>query len=306
MFRVSGMAAAAATVLLCVCGTGHAGGKPAVLMFDSSIGQVSGALGRIGFERKPRGGERAYWETMGGVVDDAAVTAVAMLAMGAVMGAGVANVRAEAQRNASIDRLRKAVAEDNKLRRLFESEVRGSVEAQGYEIHRTLRANDLVAGFVVRGLEKPEDGTAIVLHSPDGPMVSLSWDDRQPLLAMDVRTYVRRDVGQLPIQERSRRQVRYVGRNSPAGQDARNYWATDGGAPFMAEVSAGLQHMLPLLWDDTIEVPKVRRKETTLLRIDGETLSFPGRLWKEADGVAYLFNSDKGITIVATAPSGTH
>ncbi|KRD79383.1 hypothetical protein [Lysobacter sp. Root983] len=55
-----------------------------------------------------------------------------------------------------------------------------------------------------------------------------------------------------------------------------------------------------MVWDETLEVPQVPSKEVARLQVGGTTLTFPGRVWKQEGGYAYLYNKDGGITVVAT------
>lgn len=271
--------------------------KPAVLMYDESADTVSGARGRAGFERLPASGEKPVW-TDGKQWDDVAVS---LLAGGGIVGGGIADVRAQEQRNDSIGPLRAAMTRDDRLRKLIEGSLSGGAQEHGYVLTRTVRSYGLSQGSVSRVLTAPKDGTGIaVQNTPAAQMVTLSWDDRQLLLAMDVRFYRHNGSDRMPIRETGRRVVRYVGPQSPAGTDPVAYWSGQDGARFLAQVEQGMQRLLPLVWDDTLETAKASRKDTTSLQIGQSTQSFPGRLWKQEGGYAYLYNKDGGITVVAT------
>lgn len=273
-------------------------GEPAVLMLDTGMARPYGARMRVGFERLPAAGETAVWVDPDGRLDNALV---ALAAGGGMLGFAFGDAHAQRERDATIRPLIDGVARGDRLRTLMEEEVRASVAANGYAIHRTLRADGVNKAHVYQGLTRPADGLAVVVQQPRGiPALTLSWDNRQPLLALDLYFYERREGKKLAVRETRRRALRYVGHAAPAGQDPRAYWAADDGAAFVAEVRAGLRRLLPLAWDDALAVPKVTRKDTVTLRVEGAATVFPGRLWKEEAGVAYLFNDDKGITLVAT------
>ncbi|MBA3485879.1 MAG: hypothetical protein H0T88_01595 [Lysobacter sp.] len=292
--------ASAALLMSSLCNVGHAQQQRVVLMLDTSMEQVSGARLRLGFERLPADDEKAIWADPDGPWDSAAI---ALAAGGGVLGVGLGDVHAQAERHASIKVLRDALAQSDGLKEIFEHELGRSMGASGYQAHRTIHARRLDSGHAARGLVEPEDAMAIAVQK-DGlsQIVNLSWDDRQPLLAIDLRTYARRDGDRgVTAREKARSVVRYVGYQAPTGQDPRAYWAADGAKAFTTEVQAGLQRMTPVLWDETLKVPKVPRKETVTVDVAGAPQVFPGRLWKQEEGAAYLFNKDGGITIVATA-----
>jgi hypothetical protein len=299
VIRASIKVAVAIFMCMTACGACCADDTSAVFMLDTSIEQASGARTRLGFERLAAEGEKAIWKDPNGKLDN---TAVALLAGGGLLGGGFADARAQSERNATIHELRDGVSENDRLKEVFRSELRRSAEGHSYHAEKVILAHGLSAGHVSRGLEIQEEDMAIALQKADGPIVALSWDDRQPLLAVDMRLYERRVRGQ-GVREKARRIVRYVGYEAPPGKDPRKFWSADSAARFLSEVQGGIRHMLPLFWDDSIDVPKVPRKETVAVQVAGTPRVFPGRLWKQEEGVAYLFNSDRGITIVSTAGS---
>ena len=272
--------------------------KPAVLMLDVSASTVSGARYRMGFERFPIGAEKPVWEDPTGRADS---TAVSLLAGGGLIGAGFGDAHAQEQRNATIQRLRTAVEQDKRLYNTIESALRTFASGHGYPISETFVAPSVAEGFVARAI--PGKGVAVMAkRDPGRQMVMLSWDNRQPLLAVDVRRYQKSDGGRLPVREQAAQTLRYVGYPAPATVDAIEYWAADGATRFMAETEAGLAAMLPLAWNADIEIPSVSRKEKVSLRVGDQELEFPGRLWKQEGALAYVFNGDDGITIVRTQP----
>ncbi|UHQ25004.1 hypothetical protein LVB77_10155 [Lysobacter sp. 5GHs7-4] len=274
--------------------------KAAVLIYDESAATVSGARMLTGFERLPEPGEKPVW-TDGSRLDDIGVN---LLAGGGLIGAGIADARAQEQRNTSIAALRTAMTRDDRLRDLIESSVSDAARAQGFASSRAVRSRGVNQGSISRVLTAPKDGTGIAVQNAPGlQMVTLSWDDRQLLLAMDVRFYRHNGSDRMPIRETGRRLVRYVGPQSPAGTDPVAYWSAQDGARFLAQVELGLQRLQPLVWDETLEPAKASRKDTTSLQIGQSTQSFPGRLWKQEGGYAYLHNKDGGITVVATDPA---
>ncbi|KRA20394.1 hypothetical protein [Lysobacter sp. Root604] len=274
--------------------------KPAVLMFDDSMDTVSGARMRLGFERLPAENEHPVW-TDGSLADD---VAVALLAGGGLVGGGIAEARKQEQRNDSIAPLRQAMERGDRLRLLIDTALEGAVRGQGYTITQTVRSNSLSQGAVSRILTKPEDGMGIaVQRTPAVQLVTLSWDNRQLFLAMDLRFYKHGGGVRMPIREKGRRVVRYVGPQSPTGVDPLAYWSAQDGTAFLAQVELGLQHLLPLVWDETLDIPNVSRKDTTMLQIGQGVQTFPGRLWKQEGGYAYLYNKDGGVTVVATEPA---
>ncbi len=273
--------------------------KPAVLMMEDSLARPFGARSRLGFERQAAADESPVWKDPDGRLDS---TLVSLAAGGGMVGFAVGDAHAQRERDATIKPLIDAATKSDRLKTMMEGELRASVESHGYAIQRTLRADGMSKAHVYQGLTKPSDGLAIVVQQPKGtPIVALSWDDRQPLLALDVYFYERREGKKLTVREKSRRSIRYVGYRAPAGQDPRAYWAAHDASAFVAEVQTGLRRILPLAWDAAIEVPDVPRKETTTLQIDGVPLVFFGRLWKQENGIAYVFNQDEAITVVATA-----
>jgi hypothetical protein len=273
--------------------------KPAVLMMEDSMTRLFGARSRLGFERQAAADESPVWKDPDGRLDS---TLVSLAAGGGMIGFAVGDAHAQRERDATIQPLIDGVTQGDRLKTMMEGELRASVESHGYVIQRTLRADGMSKAHVYRGLTKPSDGLAIVVQQPKAtPMVALSWDDRQPLLAFDLYFYERWEGKKLTVREKSRRSIRYVGYQAPAGQNPRAYWAANDAAAFVAEVQTGLRRILPLAWDTEIDVPKVPRKETTTLQIDGAAVVFFGRLWKQENGMAYLFNQDDGITVVATA-----
>ncbi len=273
--------------------------KPAVLLMEDTMARPFGARARLGFERHVIGDELPVWVDPDGKFD----SSLAALAVGGgILGFAVGDAHAQRERDATIKPLIDGVSKDERLRTMMENELRASVKSQGYAIHRAMRGDGMGKQHVYVGLAKPSDGLAVVVQQPGGiPIVALSWDNRQPLLAMDIYFYERWEGKKLTVREKARRAVRYVGYQAPAGQDPRTYWSVNEGAAFAAEIQSGLRLLLPLAWDADIEVPKVPRKETTMLQVDGTPLVFSGRLWKQEGGMAYLFNNDKGITVVATA-----
>lgn len=273
--------------------------KPAVLLMEDTMARPFGARARLGFERQVVGEELPVWVDPDGKFDS---SLVALAVGGGILGFAVGDAHAQRERDATIKPLIDGVSKGDRLRTMMENELRASVKSQGYAIHRAMRGDGMSKQHVYVGLAKPSDGLAVVIQQPRGiPIVALSWDDRQPLLAMDVFFYERWEGKKLTVREKGRRYVRYVGYQAPAGQDARTYWAANEGGAFAAEIQAGLRHLLPLAWDASIEVPKVSRKETTTLHVDGKPMVFSGRLWKQEGGMAYLYNNDKGIKVVATA-----
>ena len=289
--------AAAALFASLLPGTVVAQDKPAVLLMEDTMARPFGARARLGFERHAAAGESPIWVDPDGKLDS---TLMSMAAGGGIIGLAVGDAHAQRDRDAAIRPLIDGVTKGDRLKTLMENELRASVTSNGHVIHRTLRADGMSKAHVYQGLTKPSDGLAVVVQQPKGiPIVALSWDDRQPLLAMDVYFYERWEGKKLTVREKSRRSVRYVGYQAPAGQDPHAYWAANEGAAFAAEIQTALRHLLPLAWDADIEVPKVPRKETTTLQVDGNPLVFSGRLWKQEAGMAYLYNDDKGITVVA-------
>lgn len=273
--------------------------KPAVLLMEDTMARPFGARARLGFERHVVGDEVPVWVDPDGKFD----SSLAALAVGGgILGFAVGDAHAQRERDATIKPLIDGVSKDERLRTMMENELRASVKSRAYAIHRAMRGDGMGKQHVYVGLAKPSDGLAVVVQQPKGiPIVALSWDNRQPLLAMDIYFYERWEGKKLTVREKGRRAVRYVGYQAPVGQDPLTYWAANEGAAFASEIQSGLRVLLPLAWDADIDVPKVPRKETTTLQVDGTPLVFSGRLWKQEGGMAYLFNNDKGITVVATA-----
>ena len=278
--------------------------KPAVLIYDESAATVSGARMLTGFERLPEPGEKPVW-TDGTRWDNVATGLLTGAVVGSlIVGGGVADVREQEQRNRSIAALRASMTRGDRLRELVEGSLSDSAQAQGYSLKNTVRSYGLNQGSVSRVLSGPKDGTGIAAQSmPGAQMVTLSWDDRQLLLAIDMRFYRHNGSDRMPIREAGRRIVRFVGTQSPAGRDPVAYWSEQDGARFLDQVEQGMQRLLPLVWEETADAPKVSRKDTTPLQIGQSTQSFPGRLWKQEGGYAYLYNKDGGITVVATDPA---
>lgn len=293
-----------ALLLAAVSGLAQGQDKPAVLVFDASVSYVAGARGRVGFDRLPAEGELAVWVEEGGRRGDIAATVLGGLAggaMGAAAGAGLAEGRMQALRNDSIAGLRRAMERDDRLRQRMEEELRASMQANGYAVSRTVQVPTLRQGAVSRVLSKPADGVCVAVQTyPAADLVTLSWDDRHLLLSLDVRIYRHNGSERMPIREVRRRSVRFVGQGAPAGVDALAYWSDQDGAAFIAQLESGLQQLLPMVWDETLEVPQVPGKEVARLQVGGTTLTFPGRVWKQEGGYAYLYNKDGGITVVAT------
>lgn len=292
--------AAAAVLFVCLLSApAIAQGKPAVLMMEDSLARPFGARGRLGFERQAVADESPIWKDPDGRLDSALVS---IATGGGIIGMAVGDAHAQRERDATIQPLIDGANKGDRLKTMMEGELRASVQFNGYAVQRILRADGMSKAHVYQGLTKPSDGLAIVAQQPKAtPMVALSWDDRQPLLAIDLYFYERWEGKKLTVREKNRRAVRYVGYQTPAGQDPRAYWAANDSAAFVAEVQTGLRRILPLAWDTAINVPKVSRKETTALQIDGAPQVFFGRLWKQEDGMAYLFNHDEAITVIATA-----
>lgn len=284
-------------LFLCVA-PAHAQEKPVVLLLDDSARTVSGARFRVGFEQLPIGDESAVWLDKTGKMDS---IAVGLLAGGGLIGGGLADAHAQGQRNDSIQSLRTAVEDGKRLEKDIVSAIQASATAHGYAVSETYLAQSVDAGFVKRVGQ--DDGEAVVVKRDGYPLVMLSWDDRRPLLAFDVRRLKRSEGMRGPvIREKAAREVRYVGYPAPATAGAVEYWAANGGARFMAEVNSGLAAMLSLAWSNDIDVPSVSRKETVALRVGDRDLEFTGRLWKQEGPLAYVFNSDHGITVVRTQP----
>jgi len=275
----------------------HAQDRSAVLLLDDSVSTVSGARWRVGFERFPVGNEKPAWENPSGRLG---ATGVALLAGGGLIGAGMGDAYAQAQRNESIQLLRTTVEQDKRLYGSIVDATRASSSDHGYAISETFLAQGVAAGHVARAVKG--NGEALMVKRDSGPLVALSWDDRQPLLALDFRRFKRSEGGRIVVREQAARTVRYVGYPAPSTAGAVEYWAADGAKRFMAEVEAGLTAMLPLAWSTDIDMPSVSRKERVALQIGEQQLEFPGRLWKQDGALAYLYNSDKGITLVRTQP----
>ena len=272
--------------------------KPTVLLMDISAYTVSGARHRVGFERFPTGNEEPVWSDPTGKWDS---TGVALLGGGGLLGAGMADAHAQEQRNASIGQLRAAVEEGKRLQNLIEAALRASASEHGYPITDTFVAQSVGEGYVARAI--PDKGAALMVKRNSGAqLVMLSWDDRQPLLSLDVRRYLKSGGARLLVREQAACTLRYVGYPAPSTAGAVEYWVADGATRFMAETEAGLAAMLPLVWNTEIDIPSVSRKEKVTLRVGGQDLEFPGRLWKQEGALAYLFNGDDGITIVRTQP----
>lgn len=273
--------------------------KPAVLMMEDSLARLFGARIRFGFERHPVADESPIWTDPDGRLDSSLMS---LATGGGLIGFAVGDAHAQRERDATIQPLIDGVTRGDRLKTMMEGELRASVESHGYVVKRVLRADGMSKAHVKQGLTQPSDGLAVLAQQPMGlPILALSWDDRQPLLAIDLHFYERWEGKKLTIRETSQRGIRYVGYQAPTGQDPRAYWAANDSAAFIAEIQNGLRRILPLAWDADIDVPKVPRKETTTLQIAGAPQVFSGRLWKQEDGMAYLFNSDDSITVVATA-----
>ena len=270
-----------------------------MLLTDTSAEQVSGARFGTEFERLPAPGEKAMWKDPDGRMDN---IAVGLLAGGGLLGAGLSEAHAQSERNSSIQPLRDAMARDRQLQMIFDHELRRSVEQNGHEVSRAIRAESLTDGHAGRAFAQGDEGMAMAVQQVPGYRVAmLTWDDRQPLLAVDIRFYARHELARgVDARQKSRRVVRYAGLEAPDGSDYLAHWSSDNGRAFRAEVENGLRLMLPLAWDTAIEVPKVSAKEQVVLQVRGTPRTFAGRLRKHDGGAAYLFNKDRGITIVAT------
>lgn len=279
--------------------------RPVLLMTDTSVEQVSGARERLGFERLPDAGERVKWKDPDGRADNIAVS---LLAGGGLIGAGVSDVHAQSERNSSIQLLRDAMAHEGQLQRTFDRELRHSLQHNGFDVQRAIRADSLADGHVRRGFAQGQESLVFAIQQIPGYQAAvLSWDDRQPLLSIDARQYARKELARsVTARQKLRRVVHYVGLEAPEGQDYLAYWSADNGRAYLAEVEAGLKLMLPLAWDATLEVPKVTRREQVVLQVRGQPRAFPGRLWKHEAGAAYLFTPNRAITIVATEPAASH
>jgi hypothetical protein len=272
--------------------------ETSVLLLDDSASSVSGARHRLGFERFPIGEEKPIWIDPTGTWDS---TGIALLTGGGLIGAGFGDAHAQEQRNASIELLRTAVEQGKRLQTAIDGAVRASASSHGFPIDETFVAHSVSEGFVLKAI--PGEGTAVMVKRQTGmQLVTLSWDNRQPLLAFDVRRLLKREGVRLPVREQFARELRYVGYPAPDAANAVEYWAKDDAHRFMSEVEIGLAAMLPLAWSTDLKVPSASRKDRVTLRVGDEQLEFPGRLWKQEAGLAYIANSDDGITIVHVQP----
>lgn len=246
----------AAVLFVCLLsGTAAAQDKPAVLMMEDSMARPFGACTRLGFERQAATDESPIRKDPDGRLDSSLVS---MAAGGGMIGFVVGDAHAQRERDATIKPLIDGMAKGDQLKTIMEAELRASVQSNGYAVLRILRADGMSKAHVYQGLTKPSDGLAIVAQQPKAiPMVAFSWDDRQPLLAIDLSFYERWEGKKLTVREKNRRAVRYVGYQAPAGQDPRAYWAANDSAAFVAQMQTGLRRILPLAWDTGIDAPKV-------------------------------------------------
>lgn len=272
-------------------------GKDVVLLIDRSVSTVSGARMRLGFERQLVEGETGVWVDPTGRWDS---VGVALLAGGGLLGGGMGEAHAQAQRNGHLKPVRASAETDDRLRLMFERALRASVEAEGYSADRTVMAQDASSGYVPKAVTR-EGGLAVVLQRSKGLQpVSMSWDDRQVLLAFDVRRYRKGLDARGTPREQHARAVRYAGFPMPEAAKGADSWTPERTAVALSEIDAALRDMLAVAWVTT-EVPDVPRGEIATVTVGGQPQQFRGRIWKEAGGLTYLFNHDEGITLVRTA-----
>lgn len=271
--------------------------RDAVLLIDRSATTMSGARARLGFERFPREGEAPVWHDPTGRLDSVAVS---LLAGGGLIGFGVADAHAQAQRNATIEPLRAALAQDGMLERLVRDALIRTAIQHGYVVSKVMHHDAMSAGAAARAIDAAE-GHAIAIERYKGqPVVAFSWDDRQPLLAFQLRVYKERRGEPLKARELRAQGVRYVGRRAAASDAAAAFWSADQGARMREEIETALASMLEIASTEALDVPSIPGKETTMLTIDGEAQVFPGRLWKTEGALTFLYTADGGVTLVRT------
>lgn len=225
---------------------------------------------------------------------------VALLAGGGLLGGGMGEAHAQAQRNGYLKPLRELAETDSRLRVMVEGALRASAEAEGYTVGKTVMAQDASSGYVPKAVTR-DGGLAIVLQRSKGLQpVSMSWDDRQLLLALDMRRYKKGLDTRGTPREQHARTVRYAGFPMAEAAKGTEFWTTERTALALSEIDAALTDMLALAWVD-IAVPDVPRGEMATVAVDGQPQQFRGRIWKTEGGLTYLFNQDKGITLIRTA-----
>lgn len=297
---------ASAAVLAFVAAGVCVAGPSRHVLIDESARTVSGARERMAFERLADEGERVKWaarqgrSTAIGTSVLSATGAVVGGASGALIGVGLAQAHAQARRNASIQPLRAAV-ERARMDSLIQARVVRSLEARGIAfapVQWALKAQP--AYFQRAGLA---DGSELLVIEKAGmPIVALSWDDRTPLVSMvkrsaRVRTLMRGDV----VSEGVSCELRYVGTPAPDGLEPVDYWSRNGGRPFLDAVESGVvDRILAVDCGEVAALPRPGRDAMTELDIGGRRVRYPGALWKQVDGVAYLRTRDGGITLVVT------
>ena len=138
---------------------------------------------------------------------------------------------------------------------------------------------------------------ALVVQRDGSPLLQLSWDDRQLLVAAKFRRFEPSGTLAQPERERSLRRVRYIG--APIENDIpMERWAADDAALFLARTERAWAALLAEGLQPQPDLPKVKRGDSVRLRVAGRDQTFAGRLWKEEGGLAYVATHDGGVSLV--------
>ena len=286
----------------CAASDARSEARNAVLLVEQLTSTVSGARLRLGFEAIPPEGTRAVWTDSTGRWDSIATQAVVTYAAGFLIGGAAGDALQQQQRNNSIKVLRDVAEEDGRLGEVFKRAATKAAVARDLNVVGHFSATHANGGYIRRIVAEP-GGWAVAIQRADGvPPVSVSWDDRQLLLAIDMRLYTLGRDELKTVREQHASTMRYVGFPVPQGSDAATYLSAEQGSRAFVEIESALDTMMALALATDLELPKVPRKERATVMVDGRATVFPGRVWKEEPGLTYLVTRDKGLTLVRTAP----
>lgn len=278
----------AALLLLCCAQLGHAENRLWVVV-DSSAYQPIGSLADFPFQDLPAPGQKRVWsdpQYPGSPIIIVPTLFFPYVAAHDMRPTWRANLMRPIS-DAMAERLRPALVET----------LRTSLDERGLQL-QSVEFAQLTGTGTIRASPTDRGGDLLMVVQRELTSFTwLGWDNRQVVLCGKFRFFKQSRSAAAPEREQEMRKLRYV--SAPVtGDKPFEAWSANGATRFLDAAIKGWGLLVGAAVDPGEFPRKASRRDTTELQVMGKSRMFPGKLWKTVDGIAYVANSDGGVTLV--------